>query len=553
MLHRITLAMLIAVTAYGQKPIISYRGIVNPASYMPPGLPAGGIAQGSQFSIFGKNIGPSSSPALAYPLQTTLGSVSVTITQGKTSVSAYPVFVSPGQVNAILPSDAPLGLSSVQITYNGFKSNLAPVKIVASSFGIFTSNSAGIGPAIIQNFVSASQQPINSLQGPAQHGETVILWGTGLGPAPFPDNIAPSAMSLSTPTEVFVGGVPAQIAYSGRTPCCSGIDEIIFTVPSAAPSGCWVPVQVRTQGTVVSNSGTIAISDKGPCSEPSNTLVQALLQGGSIASFVAARISVHEDVGVLAPGDVTTDLAGGYLAAEQTGPYNFNPMFSFPPAGACTTYNIIGWFPDDVSLLAGMLPTSRFLNAGTSTLSGPGGSVSLFTSADLGGLSFGYLGGALSAVPAVANSGFLNPGKYTLTATGASDIGPFQATATVPSPIVWTNRDQLATIDRSEPLTLDWTGASPGSTVFIVGAGTDLPSNSTAMFLCVAPAGASTFTVPPVMLSNLPASRSNVLQSPAALYLGEWSFGAPATFSASGLNFGLFTTAVIGGRAVVLQ
>src|SRR5580698_1673603 len=95
------------------------RGIVNAASFVAPGLPGGAIAQGSIFSIFGTNLGPGSSPPLAFPLVTTLGGVSIKVSQGANSVNAIPLFVSPGQINALMPSNTPLGLVSVQVTFNG--------------------------------------------------------------------------------------------------------------------------------------------------------------------------------------------------------------------------------------------------------------------------------------------------------------------------------------------------------------------------------------------------------------------------------------------------
>ncbi len=69
----------------------------------------------------------------------------------------------------------------------------------------------------------------------------ITLWGTGLGPVAA-DNVAPIAGNLPTQVELFVGGVPATVNYSGRTPCCSGVDQIAFVVPANAPQGCWVPV-----------------------------------------------------------------------------------------------------------------------------------------------------------------------------------------------------------------------------------------------------------------------------------------------------------------------
>ena len=51
------------LTLSAQPPLISHPGVVNAASYMPAGLPAGSIAQGSLFTIFGANLGPASSPS----------------------------------------------------------------------------------------------------------------------------------------------------------------------------------------------------------------------------------------------------------------------------------------------------------------------------------------------------------------------------------------------------------------------------------------------------------------------------------------------------------
>jgi uncharacterized protein (TIGR03437 family) len=92
-------------SAVAQQPLISARGIFNAASFMPAGLPGGSIARGSLFTIFGARLGPGTSPGLAFPLSTTLGGVSIQVTQGTTTVAAIPVFVSANQINAIMPSN----------------------------------------------------------------------------------------------------------------------------------------------------------------------------------------------------------------------------------------------------------------------------------------------------------------------------------------------------------------------------------------------------------------------------------------------------------------
>src|SRR4051812_30982722 len=76
-------------------PLISPKGIVNAATFSPPLLPGGAIAQGSIFSIFGAEIGPTTAAsAIAFPLQTSMSGVSIKVIQGQKSVDAIPLYVS---------------------------------------------------------------------------------------------------------------------------------------------------------------------------------------------------------------------------------------------------------------------------------------------------------------------------------------------------------------------------------------------------------------------------------------------------------------------------
>src|SRR5690349_8576104 len=53
--------------------------------------------------------------ANSFPLGTTLANVSITVTQGGTAVNAIPLFVSASQINAIMPSNAPLGTVTLRV------------------------------------------------------------------------------------------------------------------------------------------------------------------------------------------------------------------------------------------------------------------------------------------------------------------------------------------------------------------------------------------------------------------------------------------------------
>jgi len=344
-------AFLLAVSVFAQPPLIFNRGIFNAASFVPAGIPGGAIARGSIFSLFGARLGPTPpANANSFPLGTTLSGVAINVVQGSTTVSAIPLYVSASQINAIMPSNAPLGTASIQVVVNGSGGNLHPVRIASSDFGIFTARGIGIGPGILQNFIAADNQPINSPTITAQLGQAITLWGTGLGPVTGGDNVAPKAGNLPVQTEVFVGGVSAPLLYSGRTPCCAGVDQIVFTVPSAAPSGCWVPVYVRTAGSTVSNFVTMAIQPSGGvCStDVQPQLGSILVRGGSFGEAIVTRATTRQDVGTSAPVDVTADYHAHFAFSPKPGPFPFNPATGLPVArnvARCAATRL-GRFPD---------------------------------------------------------------------------------------------------------------------------------------------------------------------------------------------------------------
>jgi uncharacterized protein (TIGR03437 family) len=548
---RLLLLFIFFGALYAQPPLIYYRGVVNVASYMPPALPAGGIAQGAQFSIFGANLGPATSPALSFPLSTTLAGVSISITQGTTTVAAIPVFLSPGQINAIMPSNAPLGMVSLRVTYNNFRSNYAPVQVVASSFGIFTSTGTGQGPGSIENY-SPTALPLNSLNTAAQPGQTEILYGVGLGAGLGPDNVAPPSGNLPTQVEVFVGGISATVSYSGRSACCAGIDQINFQVPSSAPTGCWVPVSVRTQGSIVSNYATMAIGQNQNCSEPNNPLATSLISGGQQAAFLAARFSTAHAINVSTPLGSVADIVYGLLYQQKASPYNFNPFLSLPPAGSCTSYSVSNYVPAGLPNLPNTAPTVRGLNAGAITISTAGTAPVTIPAGTIPGSFSAPVGGNIPSLT-LPNTQFLNPGSFTIAAAGGADVSSFSAPFTMPSPFTWTNQSSLTKVNRTQPLSVSWSGVASGYNVLIAGLGVDIANNATTAFVCTAPPGAISFTVPVQALANLPPQHARPNQSLGAIYIGELPLSSPTTFTASGLNSAQIMPGQFLGQSVLIQ
>jgi len=250
----------------------------------------------------------------------------------------------------------------VVITYNRIPGPPSPIQIVNSSVGIF-STAGGMGPGVFLNFVSQENQPVNSPAVSAKRSQVITMYATGLGPVAYADTIPASAGNLLTPVEIFVGGKLANKLYAGRAPGVSAEDQLVFEVPAEAPFGCWVPVQVRTEGRVVSNSLTMAISaDGGACSEVSNTLAKPLISGGKTGLVTLLRLDQQHGRGRTQVDDVL-DFGAVILRQEQGSSFAFNPLYSLPPAGSCTVYTgSATFFSGDNPL--GTAPTGKYLNGG---------------------------------------------------------------------------------------------------------------------------------------------------------------------------------------------
>jgi uncharacterized protein (TIGR03437 family) len=534
------------------QPYINYRGIVNVASYMAPGLPAGSLPQGGMVAIFGSNLGPANgAKATSFPLGTTLSGVSVTLTQRSTTVNVYPVYVGPGQINAIVPSNTPLGRVSVRATVNGVVSNPSPANVVSSSFGIFTVNGAGFGPASVQNFSTAGL-PVNSTQLSAQPGQVEVLWGTGLGPV-AQDNVAPTAVDLPEKVEVFVGGQAASVSYSGRSSCCAGIDQINFTVPPSAPAGCYVPVVVRVNGSVVSNTATMAIDPNGaPCTDSANPIAAVFRAGGR---FGAALLMYEEDQVTVngAAQDFSVESAALSLRQEAGGVWAFNPYISFPPLGTCTAYGIAGVLPA-LADLPGIAATVKDLDGGASvSLTSAPATASLPQSANSPVIYAAILATSqnLTGLPL---SFFVDGASSTLTGTGGADVGPFQAAIAANAGPVWTNSADATTVTRAAGLTMTWSNAPVAANVIsIIGFNVDPANNVSGGFQCLANPAAGSFTVPALALANVPATPSGLTVVRGWIAVGAAQLASPTTFTATGLDRGIGIFSSSSQQTVVYQ
>ena len=546
------------VTQSGAVPssVPSITSVINSASNMPASLPSGAIAQGSHFMILGENIGPSSYRSqTAYPLPDTMGGVTVAIRKASTSVNAILMFVSSTQINAIMPSNAPTGDVTVTVTLNGVSSAPAPAKVTAVNFGIFTAAS-GRGPGVIQNDVNSPT--LNSRSIPARPGQVSGLLGTGLGAIHGADNQVPPVGDLPVSVEVTVGGRSATVRYHGRM-YVAGVDMIQFEIPSDAPSGCAVPVQVKAGGTY-SNVVTMAIQPQGqPCSDPQNPFAPLTTAGGRAGTIFLLRLSLLAQLDSSEPPlDATVDLGLGIFAnIPPNGASPFNFLLSLPPVGTCTEFsgNL-----DVSSLLGGVTGTeasglvTRPLDAGPSiAVTGPQGTTIPLLPLEPGtntGMYLGLLGGS-SPLEESSLPLFLDSGVFHIAGTGGADVGAFNASMTLGTPVVWTNRDEINTVNRAAGLPLTWSGGDASKLVLIAGGGAESDTAAAAGFFCFVPSAPGQFTVPASMLGNLPSSSSG--SAIGVLAVGSVPSSGYPTFTASGLDFGMIINAALSLKTVALQ
>jgi uncharacterized protein (TIGR03437 family) len=236
----------------------SIAGVYNAGSWLPPLLPNSGIAQGAIFTVTGSGLGPTALQQVqSYPLPTTQGlaGTTVKVTVGSVTQACIMVYTSDGQVAAILPSATPVGNGTLSVSYQGATATLA-IQVVKGSFGMFTLNEGGSGPGVVTDL---SYNPITMVN-PAHPGQTLILWGTGLG-AVAGDETEPPAAGNFPGVQVLIGNQLVTPGYAGRS-SSPGLDQINVTVPAGINGGCKTSVAVVVNG-VTGNVVSTSIAPVG--------------------------------------------------------------------------------------------------------------------------------------------------------------------------------------------------------------------------------------------------------------------------------------------------
>jgi uncharacterized protein (TIGR03437 family) len=509
--------------------------VYNAASWLPPGLPNSGVAQGAIFTIVGTGMGPSTLlQAQSYPLFTTqgLGGTTIQVKVGSVTENCIMVYTWNVQVAAILPSATPVGTGTLSLTYQGATTTFA-IQVVAANFGTSALNSGGTGPGV---FTDASNNAITMIN-PAHPGDTVVMWGTGLGAVTGDETEPPLETNLyPTGLQVLVQNQEAMVVYAGRS-SSPGLDQINFVIP-AGISGCKISIAVTVKG-VTGNITTTSVAPAGQttCGDTFNALTTTNLQKAiasgtlNIAGVELSRIGGGNDI-------MTAEFVSFPLNSLIR---SYGGTFS-PSLGNCLAYEVEGTSLQYTDPIA---PT--FLDAGPSLLLVAPGTARMIPANSTGNYST-----TLTTEPAQ----YLSPGvSYALgSVNGGANVGPFNWGVPLPAYVV---PSIPASINRSQDLTLTWTGGSAYNVVSILlynGLPVTSSLSSFVQILCTANAAAGTFTVPSAFLSLLPPGGFGTpTKAGVNIQIGGVGSSHFTVAGSPGLDEGFFDAFVTNGGVATIQ
>jgi uncharacterized protein (TIGR03437 family) len=224
-----------------QPPSIGVGGVITASAF-------GGftsIAPGDWIEIYGSNLAPttrtwSSADFSGNSAPTELNQTLVNI-GGK---SAFIDYISPLQVNALVPSDAPTGLQQLTVTnaagtsppYNVTVNPTEPGLLAIPSFNIngiqyavamFTDGDFALPAGVISGITSR----------PAQPGDALTLYGLGFGPVTpsmQAGRIVGQLNTLASNFTISLSGAAVSVQYDGLAPNYTGLYQFNITVPDIA-------------------------------------------------------------------------------------------------------------------------------------------------------------------------------------------------------------------------------------------------------------------------------------------------------------------------------
>lgn len=217
------------------------------------------IAPATWIEIYGTNLGTTTHTWAGTDFQgnnapTTLAGTTVTVG----GQEAFVDYVSPGQVNAQVPSNVTVGQQPVVVTTIGGSSSPFSITVNATQPGLLAPSAFDIKGTQYAVALFPNQfyvLPPGLVSGVASKlavpGDTIILYGIGFGgvsDGTLAGVIDQNQNQLNATLHVSIGGSTAVVPYAGLTPGFVGLYQINVTIPNI-PASNTTPLTFTLNGT----------------------------------------------------------------------------------------------------------------------------------------------------------------------------------------------------------------------------------------------------------------------------------------------------------------
>jgi uncharacterized protein (TIGR03437 family) len=194
------------------------------------------VAPGSIASAFGRQVGASTMSA-TLPLSTSLNGVTLDVTDSANAMAmALLMYVSPNQINFVVPDGAKTGTATVKILGGSNSPMSTTVQVDKVAPGLFTANSAGVGVAaaiaIRRDIAPLTDTEVPVFQCDANGCSSIgvemgpdamvflELFGTGIR--------GKSSLANVTAT---IGGENVDVLFAGPQGQFPGLDQVNLSLP----------------------------------------------------------------------------------------------------------------------------------------------------------------------------------------------------------------------------------------------------------------------------------------------------------------------------------
>ncbi|MFN7938525.1 MAG: hypothetical protein U0R19_34675 [Bryobacteraceae bacterium] len=210
-------------------------------------------AADSLVTIFSGDVTALTEQPTGASLPTTLGGIQVRITDsGNTARLAPLVYVSPRQINLVLPAGTREGSASISILAGSATRAAGNMQVTRVQPGIFTANGQGTGvaaavgirvapdgtqtPQLSFACVEGTCNPVPLDMGSSAEQFVLSLYGTGIRNVTNPDTVRAT-----------INGFAVQVIYAGRQPTFSGLDQVNLLVPKSLAGSGIATVQLTVE------------------------------------------------------------------------------------------------------------------------------------------------------------------------------------------------------------------------------------------------------------------------------------------------------------------